>query len=83
MRKASVLVVDDEKDMTDLLSMLMEKSGHQPLTAHCGTDALEIVGREDPDVMLLDIKMLGMGGMEVLRRAQKIAEGFGVFFLFV
>lgn len=81
MGKTSVLVVDDERDMTDLLSMLMEKSGHRALTAHCGQEAIDIINREDPDVMLLDVKMPGMSGMEVVRQTKRLKPGLPVIMI--
>ena len=66
-----LLLVDDEEDfvraLADRLS-LRDLAGH---TASSGEQALQYVGEEEPDVMLLDLKMPGIDGMEVLRRVRK------------
>lgn len=67
-----ILIVDDETDMCDLLGHLMEQEGWTPLIANTGKAALERMREKEPDVMLLDMKMPGMDGMEVMQRARQI-----------
>jgi DNA-binding response OmpR family regulator len=66
--KKKVLVVDDEKDIVELISFNLARNGYDVLTAHNGNDALEIAEREMPDLIVLDIMMPGIDGTEVTRR---------------
>jgi two-component system nitrogen regulation response regulator GlnG len=68
-----VLIVDDEQDICSILAHLMEKEGLYPLVAFNGEEALETVRLREPDVILADIRMPGMNGMEVLERVKKLA----------
>ena len=63
-----VLVVDDTPDMVRLIRKVVEDQGHDVLEADNGPTALAIVAAERPDVILLDVMMPGMDGIEVLRR---------------
>ena len=64
---ASVLVVDDEADIRELLRINLELDGHQVVTAPDGRRALECILEQAPDVVVLDVVMPGMDGWEVLR----------------
>ncbi len=66
-----ILVVDDEKATLSMLSLLLEAYGYTVLTAENGESGLEIFRNERPSIVLTDIKMPGMGGIEIL---QKIKE---------
>jgi DNA-binding response OmpR family regulator len=63
-----VLIVDDEADVVRLLQFRFEKEGFETLTASDGATALALVESEMPDLVLLDIMMPLMDGMEVLRQ---------------
>lgn len=63
-----ILVVDDNRDGARTLSMLLQLDGHQVNTAHDGPAALETADAWQPDVVLLDIGLPGMDGLEVARR---------------
>jgi two-component system nitrogen regulation response regulator GlnG len=65
-----ILIVDDEEEIRGLLSRLVVQEGFEPLTVPDGETALDLIKRESPDVLLLDIRMPGLDGMEVLRRAK-------------
>jgi len=67
-----VLVVDDDKNICILLSSLVEREGFEALVAEDGEMALKMIRSEDPDLLLLDIIMPGMDGMEVLRQAKDL-----------
>lgn len=69
--KFSVLLVDDEKEFVSTLAERMEMRGFAPEVAFSGEQALEMLARNTPDVMVLDLRMPGMDGLEVLRRAKK------------
>jgi DNA-binding NtrC family response regulator len=67
-----VLIVDDEEDICNLLSRLMKREGLDTLVALEGHAALNVIINEMPDVLLADIKMPGMDGMELLKRAKEM-----------
>jgi hypothetical protein len=66
-----ILVVDDEKIILELTSMVLRSNGYEVLTAESGAKGLEIVERETPAVVLLDYMMPGMDGMTALRRIRE------------
>lgn len=66
-----VLIVDDEEGIRDILSRLVVREGYEPLLAADGEEALDLVRRQAPDALLVDIKMPGLDGMEVLRQAKQ------------
>jgi DNA-binding response OmpR family regulator len=63
---ASVLVVDDEGDIRELVRINLELDGHQVITASSGAEALASLKGHTPDVVVLDVMMPGMDGWEVL-----------------
>lgn len=65
---ARVLVVDDEKDVVELVKFLLERDGHQVLEAFNGREALERAFAEHPDLIILDIMMPEMDGYTVNAR---------------
>jgi len=68
----TILVVDDEKDIRISLTGILEDEGYQVLTADNGIDALECARLELPDLVLLDIWMPGMDGLETLERLKTL-----------
>ena len=69
---ALILIVDDDVDICLMLSALMERAGLTHLLAHDGGTALQMVRREKPDVLLVDIRMPGMDGLEVLKQVKEV-----------
>ncbi|MEK6568761.1 MAG: response regulator, partial [candidate division NC10 bacterium] len=63
-----VLVVDDERPTRLLMEKELPRAGYLVTSAESGEEALEHLRTRDFDVVLLDLKMPGMGGMEALRR---------------
>jgi two-component system alkaline phosphatase synthesis response regulator PhoP len=63
-----ILVVDDEKDLVDLISYNLQRNGFDILAAYNGNDAMEIAQREQPDLIILDLMLPGTDGTEVARR---------------
>jgi CheY-like chemotaxis protein len=61
------LVVDDNQDIRDVFCRLIERAGHAAFTALDGQDAVEVLERESFDVMLLDLTMPRMSGVDVVR----------------
>ena len=65
---ARVLVVDDEKDVVELVKFLLERDGHQVLEAFIGREALEVAFAQHPELIILDIMMPEMDGYTVNAR---------------
>lgn len=66
-RQLSFLVVDDNEDIRDVFARLIERAGHRAAMAADGVEAVEAVQRETYDVMILDLTMPRMSGVEVVR----------------
>ncbi len=66
-----VLMIDDDENICRLVKLNLEKEGFQVLVAYDGESGLDLVSRENPDLILLDIMMPGMDGVEVLRQIRK------------
>lgn len=64
---AKVLIVDDDREMVELIQLFLANAGYQTLTAVSGEAALETAFRELPDLILLDIMMPKIDGWEVFR----------------
>jgi len=73
-RKHKILVVDDEQLIRWSLEQNLKKQGYDVLTAPSGEDALRIVREDPPDLMLLDIQLPGINGMEVLEKVREVDE---------
>ena len=69
-----VLVVDDERPILDMLDLSLSSEGYEVLTAEDGEKALEIFEKQCPKLVLTDIKMPGIDGIEVLKRIKKIDD---------
>lgn len=73
-----LLIVDDNIDAADSLAMLLRTLGHQVTTAHDGLRALELIREQTPDVVLLDIGMPMLSGLEVARHVRSDPSLAGV-----
>jgi len=67
-----ILIVDDEEYIRESLSRVMKTEGFKVQVAHNGDKGLKMIQEELPEVLLVDFKMPGMDGMEVLRRAKEL-----------
>ncbi|WP_270179704.1 response regulator [Alkalihalobacillus sp. CinArs1] len=76
-----ILIVDDQYGIRILLSELFRKEGFIALQAPNGITAIELVKQEDPDLILLDLKMPGMDGLEVFKSLKKLDEDVRVIFM--
>lgn len=72
--KKTILVVDDEPDIVDIVTMMLEKEGYNVLEANNGLEALACVKETKPDVIFLDRNMPEMGGDEVMTRLKESPE---------
>ena len=72
MEKKRILLVDDEAGIQLLYREEFEEEGFEVISAYNGDEALEKFSNESPDLVILDINMPGMSGIEVLRRMKEI-----------
>ena len=68
--RGSVLVVDDEPTITEVVARYLERAGYETRVAGDGREALQLAGDERPDLIVLDLMLPGMDGLEVMRRLQ-------------
>jgi CheY-like chemotaxis protein len=66
--RPKILVVDDDQPILQLLDILLKKMGYEPILSENGIDALQLVRREPPALILLDINMTPITGWEFLKR---------------
>ena len=71
MKYNNILVVDDEKEIRDLLEINLRSEGYIVFKASCGKEALEILNREEIDLVVLDIMMPDMDGLEVCKKLRE------------
>ncbi len=71
MAQCSVLIVDDDVKLVKLLQTYFEKEGYTTYSANDGLDALQMVWQRKPDIMVLDLMLPGLDGLEVCRKIRK------------
>ncbi|RPJ41368.1 MAG: sigma-54-dependent Fis family transcriptional regulator, partial [Candidatus Latescibacterota bacterium] len=81
MTPARILVVDDEESMCQFLSIMLRKDGHQVRTAASGKEALGLLAEETFDVVITDIRMGGVDGLDVLSGAKEADQSLPVIIL--
>lgn len=81
--KIRVLIVDDEPDIVELLKYNLQSEGYDCLTAPNGEKALELVEKHKPDLILLDVMMPKMDGMEVCRKIKENPKLSDIFIIFL
>jgi two-component system response regulator ResD len=69
--RGSILVVDDEPTITDVVARYLERAGYATQVAADGPGALRIAGENRPDLVVLDLMLPGMDGLEVMRRLRE------------
>ncbi|HRI06811.1 MAG TPA: response regulator [Nannocystaceae bacterium] len=72
--KTRVLIVDDNHDLADNLAELLEDEGYATLTAYSGERAVELAAAQPFDIVLTDIRMPGMNGVELVKKLSSINE---------
>ncbi len=78
-----ILLIDDEPDILRVLAMSLRADGYEVLTAENGEAGLAVFDAQAPDIVLLDIKMPGIGGIEVLqaiKAKETLTEEFSLGF---
>jgi DNA-binding response OmpR family regulator len=71
---SNILVVDDEPDIVKLVTKIMEARSHRVTTARDGQEAVDLVKRDRPDVVILDLNIPKLDGFEVCRRLKSDPE---------
>jgi DNA-binding NtrC family response regulator len=79
--KKTILIVDDEKTTCEVLKEMIETLGYNTLTAQDGVAAIELFRKENPDLVISDINMPKMDGMELLRQLKEINEDAKIIIL--
>lgn len=72
MTSRRILIVDDDRDFAESMAEIVELNGHRPILAHSGEQALQLLDREDIDIVFMDIRMPGINGIETFMRAHKL-----------
>ncbi|PSB57493.1 response regulator [Chamaesiphon polymorphus] len=78
MSSYSILVVDDQPDNFDTIEALLPSEIYRLYYANCGEDAINLLDKFDPDVILLDVMMPGLNGFEVCKRIKLMSQWQGV-----
>jgi len=65
----TILVIDDERSMREFLSIMLEREGYSVVTKDNGNDALDFIRNDDYDLIITDIKMPKMSGIDILRES--------------
>lgn len=79
--KGKVLIVDDQFGIRILLNEVLQKEGYETYQASNGNQALENVTNHSPDLVLLDMKIPGMDGIEILKRMKKLDQNIRVIIM--
>ncbi|MBO0958576.1 response regulator [Neobacillus sp. MM2021_6] len=79
--KEKILIVDDQFGIRILLNEVFQKEGYQTFQAANGVQALDIVTKHNPDLVLLDMKIPGMDGIEILKRMKVIDQDIRVIIM--
>ena len=74
MAKGNILIVDDEKKIVSLVRTYLEREGYQVSEAYDGRLALEAFKRESPNLIILDVMLPGLDGLEVCREIRRSSE---------
>ena len=77
-RQARILVVDDEESIRDLLRLVLTGQGYSVVTANSGEEAIEYLDARRFDLVITDLVMPGVNGVEVLRAAKRIDPNYPV-----
>jgi len=76
--KAKILVIDDEQAICDLLKRFLTKRGYEVTVANSAEEGISKLEGEKPEVVLMDIRMPGMNGIEAVKKIRDIDEKVGI-----
>ena len=71
---ATILIIEDEKNINDILTFTFEKEGYKTLSAYDGVTGVEMALSRNPDIVLLDINLPGMDGMDACKEIRKTSN---------
>lgn len=71
---SKILVVDDDPAIAEMLTMVMEREGFETVVVDNGLEAVEAASRENPDLILLDLMLPGLGGVDVCRNVRETSS---------
>ena len=77
----NILLVDDEKDLVEIMYDLLTSEGYTVTTVNSGNDAIEAVKKNPFDIIFMDQKMKGLSGIETCKEIKKIAPKAAIFLL--
>jgi DNA-binding response OmpR family regulator len=72
--RTKILVVDDDSDTTDLLQIILEPNAFEVIAANSGEEGIQLVQKNAPDVMIVDLLMPGMDGLKVLSEVRQFSK---------
>ncbi len=75
MSKSTILIVEDDKTLLDVESKLLSLAGYSVTTAQTAEDALEMLKQKSPDILLTDLTLPGMSGIDLIKELKKINPG--------
>ena len=78
---SKIVIVDDEEDLLGLIKDYLEGEGHTVFAAADGKKGLELILNEKPELVLLDIRLPGLSGFEILNQAKAAQPGLKVLML--
>ncbi len=81
--KQKILIVDDEKDILDLIAFNLNREGYQVSTAQNGEEAINVAKQVNPDLIILDVMMPKMDGIEACRIMRAMPEFKSTFMVFL
>jgi CheY-like chemotaxis protein len=73
-----ILIVDDEPQVAEVLARSLAREGHSAKIANSGEEALQLLGRSEPDALFLDVSMPGMNGLDVLTQVKRLRPSLPV-----
>jgi CheY-like chemotaxis protein len=74
MKNQLILCVDDNRDIRDLITLILEEEGYSALASSDGDSALTLIKERKPDLVLLDVMMPGISGLDVLRTLRALSD---------
>lgn len=81
MEKLRILLVDDEKSIRETLNIILKDAGYKIITAGSGQEAIEIIKENCIDIMITDLRMPGMDGLELMKKTMEIDSTIEVIFI--